>query len=41
LGGSSNDESLVGGLPSGIVDDPAPGALVDQPWTDANGKGMK
>jgi phospholipid/cholesterol/gamma-HCH transport system substrate-binding protein len=41
LGGSSNDESLVGGLPSGIVDDPAPGALVQQPWTDANGKGMK
>lgn len=41
LGGSSNDESLVSGLPSGIEQRPAPGALVGQPWTDANGNGMK
>lgn len=41
VGGSSNDESLAGGLPAGIVDKPAPGALVDQPWTDANGDGLR
>jgi phospholipid/cholesterol/gamma-HCH transport system substrate-binding protein len=41
LGGSSDDESLTSGLPSGIVQQPAPGALVGQPWTDADGHGMR
>ncbi|GAA5163288.1 hypothetical protein GCM10023321_49920 [Pseudonocardia eucalypti] len=41
LGGSEVDDSPVGGLPSGIKDRPAPGALVGQPWTDANGNGMR
>lgn len=41
FGGSSNDESLGGGFPTGIDPRPAPGALVDQPWTDANGNEMR
>jgi phospholipid/cholesterol/gamma-HCH transport system substrate-binding protein len=41
VGGSSVDESPVSGLPSGIVQSPAPGALISQPWTDADGHGMR
>lgn len=41
VGGSELDDSPTGGLPSGILDRPAPGHLVDQDWKDANGNGMR
>lgn len=40
VGSTAVDESPAG-VPAGIVDRPAPGALVDQPWTDANGNEMR
>lgn len=41
FGFSENDDQLGGGFPAGIVNDPAPGHLVEQPWTDANGSEMR
>jgi phospholipid/cholesterol/gamma-HCH transport system substrate-binding protein len=38
---SANDESLAQPVPSGEARTPAPGHLVNQPWTDANGNGMR
>jgi phospholipid/cholesterol/gamma-HCH transport system substrate-binding protein len=38
---SASDESTVQPVPVGQPKTPAPGYLANQPWTDANGSGMK
>lgn len=41
VGGSTEVDESPFGLPAGIDQRPAPGALVDQPWTDATGDEMR